>query len=269
MSRLTGVHTFGRSRPTPRSLTVTTITSTTISDRFSGPPFAANGGYAAGLLAERMGARGAHVQLRAPVPLNTPIEIETDAPGATISHHGRMLVTASPVSLLDRTAPQVDFVTAAMAAGSADRSVHPFPSCFACGPERSSTDGLHLFPGEVSPGVVAVPWRPAPWQADPIGAVPTRLVTAALDCPSAFPFLQPGGSALLASMTFDVARLPRVGEHLVVTGWSQGSEGRKMFASSAITTADGEQLARSDTLWIEVAAEDLSRIEASMGREAA
>lgn len=248
---------------------MTTTFTTTVSDRFAGPPFAVNGGYAAGLLAERLGVRGAHVQLRAPVPLNVPIEITVDEPEATISHHGHTLVSAAPASLLDRSHPAVDFVTASIAAGTTDPSEHPFPGCFVCGPHRSQADGMHLFPGKVDNGVVAVSWRPAPWQADPTGTLPIRMVTAALDCPSVFPFMQPGGAALLASLTFDITRLPTVGEHLVVTGWNRGTEGRKLFAGSSIATADGEPLARADALWIEVGADDLARIASAMERTAA
>ena len=240
-----------------------TLTTTTFEARFAGPPFAANGGYIAGVLSERLGVRGAHVQLRAPVPLDVPVELRTDDDlEATLHYHGRLLASASPVSLLDRSHPEVDFVTASIAAGGTDPSTHPFPECFVCGPARGREEGLHLFAGEVAPGLVAVPWRPSAWQADPTGVVPLRYVTAALDCPSAFPFLQPGGSALLASMTYEVMRLPRVGEHLVVTGWSKVRDGRKMFAASAIAAPDGETLARANTLWIEVTADDIARLTA-------
>jgi hypothetical protein len=245
------------------------ITSTTISSRFAGPPFAVNGGYAAGILAERANLRAAHVQLKAPVPLETPIQIRADNPGASIVHNGRTLITASPATLLDRTHPAVDFVSAALAAGGTDPSSHPFPSCFVCGPDRASDDGMHLFPGPVAEDTVAVSWRPSPWQADPTGTLPVRMVTSALDCPSAFPMLRPGGAALLASMTFQINRLPRVGEHLIVTGWSRGVDGRKMHAASAIASAEGETLARANTLWIEVGASDLARLAESTIRSAA
>lgn len=245
------------------------LSSLTIPDRFAGPPFAVNGGYAVGILAERLGVRGLHAQLRAPVPLSTPVEVVVDATEGSITHHGRTLVTGTPVSLLDRTAPRVDFITAAVAAGGTDRATHPFPDCFVCGPNRSATDGMHLFAGEVSPGLVAVSWRPSLWQADPTGMVPLRLVTAALDCPSIFPFAEPGGRALLAAMTFEVVRLPHVSEHLVVTGWARGRDGRKMHGAAAISTADGEVVARSNTLWVAVTVEDLKRIEAGMQRNAA
>jgi hypothetical protein len=109
-------------------------------------------------------------------------------------------VTASPVPLLDRTNPHVDFVH------------HPFPACFVCGPDRAQSDGLHLFPGFVTPDVVAVSWRPRRLADRPTGTLPVRMVTSALDCPSAFAGLVPGSFALMASMTFHIERLPRVSD---------------------------------------------------------
>jgi hypothetical protein len=70
-------------------------------------------------------------------------------------------------------------------------------------------------------------------------------------------------------MTFQINRLPRVGEHLIVTGWSRGVDGRKMHAASAIASAEGETLARANTLWIEVGASDLARLAESTVRSAA
>jgi hypothetical protein len=236
----------------------------TIADRFAGPPFAANGGYTAGLLAEHLAVRGAHVQLRAPVPLNTPLEVHVDEPAAAIVRNGTTLMSAAPASLIDMSHPAVDFVSAAVAAGGADREGHPFPDCFVCGPDRSQVDGMHLFPGEMDDNTVAVSWRPPTWQGDPTGTVPVRIVAAALDCPSAFPVVEAGNSALLASMTFRIDRLPRVGEHLVVIGWGRGVEGRKMWAASAIASAEGETLARAETLWIDVTAADLGRLAESV-----
>lgn len=246
-----------------------TATATTIPARFAGPPFGVNGGYAAGLAMERLGVRGAHVQLRAPVPMDTLVEIAVDETEASIRHDGQTLLTASPASLLDRSHPPVDFVTAALAAGGADRADHPFPDCLVCGPNRSQSDGMHLLPGEVRPGLVASSWRPLPWQADPTGTVPLRMATAALDCPSYFAFRRPGEAALLVAMTVEVRRLPHVSEHLVVTGWSRGEEGRKRFGASAIATAEGETLGRANTLWITVDAADLERIASTMAERAA
>jgi hypothetical protein len=242
---------------------VTTVSSITIPHRFAGPPFGANGGYTAGLLAEHAGTRGAHVELSAPVPLGRPVDVVVDGPMASIAHHGRIVATAAPVAMLPRSRPAVDFVSATVAAGDVDASLHPFPDCFVCGPRRSRSEGLHLLAGPVAPGVVAAPWRPAPWQADPTGTVPVRMVAAALDCPAVFPVLEWGEAALLVSMTFGVDRLPVLGEDLVVSAWKRRVSGRKLQSSSAVATADGETLAVADTLWIKVDAERLAELAGS------
>jgi hypothetical protein len=243
---------------------VTSVTPITISDRYAGPPFGVNGGYIAGLLAEYAGVRSAHVELSAPVPMGRPLELVADYPMASISDQGRVLATAAPVSMLDMSHPGVDFVSATMAAGDVDPSDHPFPGCFVCGPDRGHDDGMHLLPGEVEPGVVAVPWRPTGWQAGDDGTIPLRLVTAALDCPSVFPVLGAGQAALLVAMTFGVERLPVGGEHLVVAGWGRRVHGRRLFTSSSVTSADGDTIARADTLWIGVDRERLAGLAARM-----
>jgi hypothetical protein len=123
---------------------------------------------------------------------------------------------------------------------------------------------MHLLPGEVEPGVVAVPWRPTGWQAGEYGTIPLRLVTAALDCPSVFPVLGPGQAALLVAMTFGVERLP-VWES--TWWWPVGGRrvhGRKLFTSSSVATADGDTIARADTLWIGVDRERLAGLAAGM-----
>ncbi|HVH51472.1 MAG TPA: hypothetical protein VM690_04955, partial [Gaiellaceae bacterium] len=55
---------------------------------------------------------------------------------------------------------------------------HPFPGCFACGPERDEGDGLRLRPAPVGDGRVVAPWKPF--------AADRELVWAVLDCPGAY-----------------------------------------------------------------------------------
>src|SRR5689334_504274 len=50
--------------------------SVVIDRRFNGPPASGQGGYSAGLLAERIPSDCAAVSLRLPPPLDTPLEIE-------------------------------------------------------------------------------------------------------------------------------------------------------------------------------------------------
>jgi hypothetical protein len=227
---------------------------------YAGPPFAANGGYVAGMLAGRVGLMSAHVDLKAPVPMDTAVRVVTTDSTATAYAGDVALATASAASLLPLEVPSVDIQSAHNAVRSLDTSAHPFPDCWVCGPNRAAGAGLHLLPGTVRDGVVATPWRPTPWQTDSDGTVPLHVMTAALDCPSAFAVMQPGSAALLASMAFTVDRLPHEGEQLVVVGWQRSIEGRKMRAGTAVTTPTGDVVARASTLWISVDARKIGQL---------
>jgi hypothetical protein len=62
--------------------------------------------------------------------------------------------------------------------------LHPFPSCFVCGPWRDAADGLGLFPGPAGDdGLLACPWTPGADLARD-GWVDPCFVWAALDCPT-------------------------------------------------------------------------------------
>jgi hypothetical protein len=76
-------------------------------------------------------------------------------------------------------------------------------------------------------------------------------VWAALDCPSYFG-LETLPKALLGRLTARIDRVPEIGEPLVVLGWQLEVDGRKHHAGSALTSADGEVLARASATWIEV-----------------
>jgi hypothetical protein len=120
---------------------------------------------------------------------------------------------------------------------------HPFPTCFVCGPDHPT--GLHLFPGPVLPGVVAVPWTPV--DDDPV------MVWAALDCPSGWSTDLPGRPLVLGRMALRVDAAPTPGQEHVVVGWHVGDEGRKVFTGSALFTGTGELLALAQQTWISVA----------------
>jgi hypothetical protein len=248
---------------------VSVITVTSIPAHYAGPPFAANGGYVAGVLAEHLGVRAAHVELLSPIPLATPIQVAVSHAAGMVVDSGALAATARPVSLVDSPRPRVGLAAAARAALGVDGAVHPFPQCFVCGPARRQGDGLHLYPGRVDDGVVAVPWRPGPEEADAAGTIPVRIVAAALDCPSGFASLAPGETALLASLDFEVMRRPNVGEQLVVTGWERSRRGRKMHTASAVETTGGEIIARAYALWIQVGADRLSELAERMAERAA
>jgi hypothetical protein len=226
-----------------------------VAPRFHGPPSSANGGYACGLVAARLGG-SAECTLRAPPPLDVPLEVEHDAQGKVVVRHGATIVAEGRPAVVDVAVPEpVDFATAREAARSYQGFLrHPYPGCFVCGPERAEGDGLRIFPGAV-PGrpVAAAPWVPESTLADADGVVRAEIVWAALDCPSWF-----GASAfsghedgiLLGRLAASVHERPHAGDRCVCMGWLVADEGRKVQCASALLAEDGRVLARARATWI-------------------
>lgn len=223
-----------------------------IGRRFRGPPNSANGGYASGVIAE--GLEGpVTVTLRVPPPLDRSMSLSSDGDSSRLTD-GERVVGEARRSTLDLNLPEspgFDIATEASHRFAGFES-RVFPGCFVCGPEREAGDGLRIFAGAVDgAGVVAAPWIPDETLRAPDGEIDRRLVWAVLDCPSYYAL--PGAPmALLGRQTAQIDRLPEIGEPVVVTGWLKGTEGRKMFAGSALATAQGEVIASSDSIWIVV-----------------
>ena len=57
---------------------------------------------------------------------------------------------------------------------------------------------------------------------------------------------------MLGRLTAQIDRLPEIGEPLVVIGWPQGIDGRKLYSATALVTTDGDVIAKAHTTWIEV-----------------
>ncbi len=212
--------------------------------RFNGPPASANGGYTCGLVAGLLGGE-AEVTLRAPPPLERELEV-VRANGRVELRDGQTLVAEGERASVEVDVPPAVSVAEAEAASTryAGFAHHAYPTCFSCGPARD--DGLGIYAGPVTgrDGVVAATWTPAE-EPGP------EVVWAALDCPSGWAvddFQREG--VLLGRMAARVDRLPAPGEPHVVLGWRIGEDGRKRYAGSALTTADGEVLARSHSAWI-------------------
>ena len=120
-------------------------------------------------------------------------------------------------------------------------TVHPFPTCFACGPAREQGDGLRLFAGRI-PGTetFAAPWVPK--------EVDDEIVWAALDCPScAVIYLDEDHPPphVLGRVAARVDRLPEVGDRHVVMSWLLRRDGRGKVdpRPRSSTTATGEVFA--------------------------
>ncbi|MBE2997711.1 hypothetical protein IDM40_03165 [Nocardiopsis sp. HNM0947] len=235
----------------------------TIGAAHNGPDGSGNGGYSAGLLAERLTAPGGpavEVTLRTPPPLEDPLTLTTD--GAVLTMSGRETVAeARAADLTDEAVPgaPVDPATAKEAeARYPGLSEHPFPRCYSCGPERAEGDGLRLFPGSVRAGsgpdnignTVACTWVPGPELDDGTGHADLRQTWAALDCPGGWSSDIVGRPIVLGRMTAQVAEAPRTGHTHVVTGHLHAVEGRKVLTGSALHDSEGRLLARARATWI-------------------
>lgn len=215
--------------------------------RFNGPPDSGNGGYTCGLVAAELGAASAEVTLRAPPPLETELTVEHSSDSVRISD-GETLVAegrAADVDVGELPEPVgVERAEATVAAGRGRWTAqHPFPTCFVCGPDRLYHDGLDIYPVELDERWVAV-WRPA----EP------GLVWPALDCPTSAPVMNPDKDPpiVLARLAAAIDEEPALGEPHVLMSWELTREGRKREAACVLFDGDGQALARSRALWIEL-----------------
>ena len=229
-------------------------THLTVPTRFCGPPTSGNGGYTAGLLAARVhGPEGVEVTLRRPPPLDRELTVVGDDVRAELRDGDDVVAEAIAATLVVEPPPEIgwnDAVTASASSTFRDASLHPFPTCFACGPDRAEGDGLRLFAGTVEPtGLFAAPWVPT--------EVTAPIVWAALDCPSSAPaFANPDadGPFVLGRITARIDRLPTIGVRHVVTSADLGHDGRKFHAVSAVRDTDGRLCAIARATWIQLVA---------------
>ena len=232
--------------------------------RFNGPARSANGGFTAGSLAERLpdaGNRAVEVTLRSPPPLDVPLTVSSVG-GVTVLSAGDVTVAeavpaAGALEAVAAVAPDVaaDAMLRYPGLGS-----HPFPTCFACGPDRAEGDGLRIFPGPVGAdrGFVASLWLPRPTHAestdllDGVQRCGVATTWAALDCVGGWSEDLEGRPCVLGRMTARVDALPVVGEPHVVVGRHLGTEGRKSFTASTLYDADGRVVATARHTWVQV-----------------
>jgi hypothetical protein len=226
----------------------------TIDRRYCGPPDSGNGGYVCGRLAAYTG-EPAQVRLLAPPPLGVELEVRRTPSGVELVHAGNVVAWARPAEVA-LEAPRAPGYDAAVAAARHYRGfrAHPFPTCFVCGPDRAAGDGLRIFPGKLAGSdLVASPWNPDASLADDQGIVRREFLWSALDCPGAFSFDVPDGTAvLLGEFAAQVSGPVRAGERCVVIGWELGREGRKHLTASALYSASGECRGVARATWFEM-----------------
>jgi hypothetical protein len=223
----------------------------TIAPRFNGPPRSGHGGYTCGLVARAFGEPVA-VSLRSPPPLGRPLLLERRDEGGALLDGDRVVAVAEPAAV-DVEPPPVP----APRPPAADDPVygelheHPFPTCFACGPDRAPGDGLRIFAARVGDGLVAAEWTPDAALAGADGAVEPVFVWASLDCPTghACAIETP---AVLARLAVRTLAPVAPDEPHVVAAWTTGRDGRKHRAAGCLYAAGGTPVAVCEALWIEL-----------------
>jgi hypothetical protein len=197
----------------------------------------------------------AEVSLRSPVPLDSPLDVVRDH-GALRVLDGETLVAEAREA--PEVAPEVPApVGLDEARLAASRYRGPFDGmfsrCFVCG--RTRADAFGVFAGAVEGReVVASPWTPPAWTADPDGHVAAEFVWAVLDCPTFFASYldrEELGESVLAQLSARIEAPVNAGEEQVVIGWPIGADGRKLHAGSAVLSPDGQPLAAARALLIE------------------
>ena len=173
--------------------------SVVIPARFNGPARSGNGGFVsagAGRVVPGADGRTVEVTLRRPPPLDGGADelVAEPARPSTASRAGTTAARWRPPGWSRTASTPVGEVPPDVAADAMLRypglGRHPFPTCFACGPDRAEGDGLRIFPGPVGGdrGHVASLWVPQPAHAESSdlvdGVQRCGLATtwAALDC---------------------------------------------------------------------------------------
>ena len=225
-----------------------------IERRFCGPPDVAHGGYACGLVAERLDAPAVAVSLRAPTPLERPIDLRMENGTAALVDGDRVLVEGRAAEL-DLDVPEPVALPEAERAGAASpwADIHPFPRCFGCGPARTQDEAVAIATGPVAGrDVSAGTWTPAAEFADGDGEVHGRFVWAALDCATAGRAAPLDGVSVLGRLTARLLAPVRAGVPHTVMAWAIEHDGRKHRGGAAIRGPGGEVCAYAEGLWIEL-----------------
>jgi hypothetical protein len=228
--------------------------SVSIPRRFNGPLDSGNGGYSAGVAAGLLDGT-VEVTLRRPVPLDRPLDVARQGGDVVWLLDGDDLVEeARLVPELDLDVPARVSRREALEASAGYRGLSEgtFSRCFVCG--RARPDAFGVFAGSVGDRpIVASPWTPPEWTADPDGHVRPEFVWAVLDCPTYFALYTDGElpMSVLGRLTARVRGPVAAGVEHVVIAWPIESDGRKQHAGAAVLSADGDVLAIARALLIE------------------
>lgn len=227
-----------------------------IATRFRGPNSSGNGGYTAGLLAQRLPeASAVEVTLRRPPPLERDLS-PVESPAGWQLRDGEDVVAEANAISGDSLGEPVPAVETGIARAAEDaypgRRHHPFPECFVCGPARQPGDGMRLSPGRLPDGRTACTWTPDASLAGDDGGIEAPYVWAALDCPGGWTGDLEGRPMVLGRIGALVVATLCAGQTYVVVGERRNADGRKTWTASTVYDAAGQVCGLASHTWIHI-----------------
>jgi hypothetical protein len=237
------------------------VNTMTIAPGFNGPRLSGNGGYVAGVLAERytraFGGDGAvEITLRAPIPIARALEVVPEGEALILRDGDTLLCEARAGSVDHLKPPPAPTDWAEVMRRGEDGGTPPdseFGTCLVCARGRAVGDGLRVLgTAGPAPGYSLSCYLPHANHADEAGRIRPEFVWGTLDCPGAFAVQDPDDMrpALTGRMTVKVIEPPTVGERCAVVGWRIGAEGRKLYSGTALYTETGRLCAIGTCTWI-------------------
>jgi hypothetical protein len=225
-----------------------------ISSRFCGPIDSANGGYTCGILSNAIEGT-AEVTLRHPSPINKMMEIkQAEENNFILYDEDRVIAEAKPaeLELVPPRPPNIE-VAELSTIKEEDIEDHYFPDCFVCGPKRRPGDGLRIFPGPVKDETyIAAAWIPDNSLSDEKEYIKNEFVWSALDCPSGWAIvIEKMRFIILGRLVVQIYNRVKPNKKFIVMAWKLAEEGRKIYAGTALYSAEGQLYAKGKATWIE------------------
>jgi len=225
----------------------------TIPTRFQGVTGLGQGGYTAGLLAERIEGPST-ADFFNPIPLDRPLDL-VESNGRLELHDGQTLILR--VRAFSGTIRSADPVSIEDAEVARQRSpvytTGAIPDCFSCGTIPESM-GVHAGPLSDRQDF-ATSWTPPDWSNGEDGVVQDRYVWAAIDCPSGWRATTLGDELLQAvtgQMHTSITGTIVQGRTYALVTWSDPWKGRRVKTGTALFDASGTRLAASEAVWISI-----------------
>jgi hypothetical protein len=236
-----------------------------ISDKYCGPPMSGNGGYIAGITANKIRNSAAVVKIKAPAPLNKSLIYSLNSNNNEINLLSKdskeVIAAAMEDSDFYMNLPELGQLSLDEIENPSEEYLgfrkHPFPTCFVCGPKRLPKDGMRIFSAKISDqfgfshlhGAFWNPWKDL---ATADGKIRNEIIWSALDCPGGFAV-----SYVEPCMIVLVKLRARILESIftevpyAILSWEMGRNRRQRIAGTAIyRISDRKCVAYSEALWM-------------------